>query len=229
MVLSLIFLSWVAAAEPTQPLENGYRRAATDDPKFVDVSVIDESRAKELFAKFSKDEKIPFRYPIDGCYARATYMAKKAEEEDHLIAGKIFVSGKLYVSVKGALYDDVYWGWHVAPVFYVKRPDGQTKLMVFDPSLFTRPVTVEEFKARLVTHSKNPKWIPDIEEVYFANRFQYGPRKEESYKSNWNFSDMLGPDGVDRTFSNYAILQEASLKQQDPDDPSRFFGSEGMR
>jgi hypothetical protein len=53
--------------------------ASWNNPKAT-ASILSESEVAELFSKMAKVPEIPFEYPEDGCYARATYMSYLMEK-----------------------------------------------------------------------------------------------------------------------------------------------------
>lgn len=105
-------------------------------------------RASELFKKAQKMDDIAWKYKPDGCYARAHLMARRFEEEGVRV-DKVWIKGDLYVPETEPL---IQWNFHVAPIVYVKNAKGETQKMVIDPSLFDKPVTVEEWDNKM---SKN--------------------------------------------------------------------------
>ena len=82
---------------------------------------------------------IPFLYPDDGCWARASEMCRLMINSGAK-PRKVWIQGSLHVSTRNNPNCFVDWGWHVAPtlcvrgsfVFFVQR-------MVIDPSLFSTP------------------------------------------------------------------------------------------
>lgn len=90
---------------------------------------------------------IPFRYPDDGCWARASEMCRLMIGMGRSPA-KIWIDGGLEVISANKPGCHVYWGWHVAPTLCVRgRFPWRTQRMVIDPSLFTTPVTEAGWKA----------------------------------------------------------------------------------
>lgn len=93
---------------------------------------------------------IPFRYPDDGCWARAHEMCRLMIGMG-LSPRKVWIDAsslhRLHVSTKNHPQCFVEWGWHVAPTLCVRGPGFlQTQRMVMDPSLFTTPVTESTWK-----------------------------------------------------------------------------------
>ena len=101
------------------------------------------------------DVPIPYRYPMDGCYARAEVMAG-------LLAAAGYPPDKVFVvSTKGLRIStpqggdqadygsplEVNWWYHVAPVVYVQVQQLPAKPLaaVLDPSVASGPLTVAEW------------------------------------------------------------------------------------
>lgn len=196
-------------------LENGYV-GSDDGPRVLTISVISSSQANDLFRKFVGNPNIPFKYPIDGCYARATAMARMAEA-DKITMGKVYAEGFLQAKTDSAAYPIARWGWHVAPVAYVKKADGKIDLMVFDPSLFDKPVGIDEWKSRMLDKSDGAE--SRINDLYYGTRFQYFRRQKERYKSEWDRDDL---DDTRSIMSEYLPLQDIpSDGRSKADDMSR--------
>lgn len=93
---------------------------------------------------------IPFRYPDDGCWARAHEMCRLMINQG-LSPRKVWIDHSqgsvLHVSTRNNPKCYVEWGWHVAPTLCVRGPIWfQTRQMVIDPSLFTTPVSEAVWK-----------------------------------------------------------------------------------
>ena len=159
--------------------------------------MIDAAQSDRLFRAFVADKSIPFKHPQDGCFARASAMAKIAEGQS-VSMGKIYVEGALQIENDDPAARLVQWGFHVAPLAYVKSKDGDSRLMIFDPSLFDHPVPVNEWKNRMLDTTNN--YNSHINETYYGSRFQYFMRKEpnlekpfeEDRKTAWAQSDFTG-------------------------------------
>lgn len=201
--LGILFFVRFVFAQELAPINNGF--GGGGDPSQVFISVIDQSKANELFRKFVQNKEIPFKYPIDGCYARAHEMARMAEREKTLM-GKIFVEGDLQVKIQSKNWgSDFRWGFHVAPIAFVKRSNGKTELMVFDPTLFGRPATVSEWKQKMLVSTNGFK--ARIRYTYYGARFQY-LKNTENYKTEWSQSDL---EHVKATFEKYFPLQDLPI------------------
>jgi hypothetical protein len=159
MLIALLFLANSALADtyPVETVKNGFCvPVATStnclrDFATVDVSVIPESKANELFRAFKNDKALALNYLSDGCYARAHQMARAAEK-DGILFGKVFSEGVLGIKpVSPHVPNDFQWGYHVAPIVYVRLANGSKQLRVIDPSLFDKPVSLVEWKKKLVS------------------------------------------------------------------------------
>ena len=214
---SFIFFALISFSAQTEirNIKNGFARDISD-PRELPVSVITQKEADALFKSFTDDVKIPFKYPFDGCYARATAMAKIAEDKK-IIMAKVFVEGNLIADTDLPEYPVVAWGWHVAPMLYVKNAAGKVEIQVFDPGLFGHPVPLDQWKRKMLLEV--PDYPASITATYFGSRFQYFrsqkiPLKDdpnrESFKTKWHSEDFEGKLGLNATFEKYRPLQDFS-------------------
>lgn len=121
------------------------------------------TRAQEIFDAMSATSCnpagiaapcIPFIYPDDGCWARAHEM-RRLMNNMGVYPKKVWIHGSLATPTRNNPYCIVYWGWHVAPTICVRLRWRWWYLfwwwwgerMVIDPSLFTAPVTKEQWKS----------------------------------------------------------------------------------
>lgn len=93
---------------------------------------------------------IPFNYPDDGCWARAHEMCRLLIDMGFK-PGKVWIRSGPGASLVAATRNhpncQVVWGWHVAPTLCVRGPSLlKMQKMVMDPSLFTTPVTPDQWK-----------------------------------------------------------------------------------
>lgn len=92
---------------------------------------------------------IPFLYPDDGCWARAHEMCRLMINMG-LSPKKVWIQAAtqvLHVNTKNHPMCFVEWNWHVAPTLCVRGPGFfHRQEMVFDPSLFTTPVSKATWK-----------------------------------------------------------------------------------
>jgi hypothetical protein len=116
-------------------------------------NAIEADQAATIFAEFAEAEDLALRYPADGCYARTHLMVARLIERG-LTPLKVWafaggVEDLLWADTPDHPDGRVRWGYHVAPVLLVSEPDEGNRDVVFDPILFDRPVTVEEWLSAL--------------------------------------------------------------------------------
>lgn len=165
------------------------------------VSEISYEYLVELFKKIAARKDIPFKYPEDGCYARAHEMAMMLEDEG-VIAAKVFIEGDLKVVTANSPKGYVEWWYHVAPVVKVMSA-GKEVVYVIDPSIYDRPVPVDEWFAIQTKESKTSKV------TYFNERFHYTPGDKKTKLTAYKESDVTS--GKEK-LRNYLEIQEARLK-----------------
>lgn len=92
---------------------------------------------------------IPFKFPYDGCWGRAHEMCRLMRARG-LRPCKVWITGGLRVDTANSYTCFVQWGWHVAPIHSVRSTGWwgwfRVRSMVFDPSLFSTPVTKAQWK-----------------------------------------------------------------------------------
>jgi hypothetical protein len=114
------------------------------------------AQAKEIFDKLAGMEDIAHGYPREGCYARAHLMCRKLFGLG-LAAKKAWAfeeeGGDLLVERPDG--SRLYWYFHVAPVLPVIMEGDKKEYMVFDPSLFDGPVTVQKWGETMKAPSEN--------------------------------------------------------------------------
>jgi hypothetical protein len=124
--------------------------AATPAPRapVVEPTILTPAQANAAFALMAAQKDIAFTYPQDGCYSRAHLMVHRLQCLGYR-PGKVwaFANGaRLHARTPHDLRGFIEWGWHVAPTLPVRTADGGVRDLVIDPSLFTRPVTVERWR-----------------------------------------------------------------------------------
>jgi hypothetical protein len=121
------------------------------------ISVVNMAEAQSIFSRMRSQSDIAFRYPSDGCYARAHLMCQ-------LLVGMGLQPGKAWV------FDDekknrlvavtpnhprgyVQWWYHVAPILKIRDNAGKVRTHVIDPSMFDRPATIFAWQKKMY-HSR---------------------------------------------------------------------------
>jgi hypothetical protein len=149
-------------------IDAGKGKITGPDGKETTISVVSEAQAQSLFSQMARQSRIPFRYPEDGCYARAHAMSALMERRG-IVSGKAFIEGDLRVSTPHSPGGSVSWWYHVAPIVLVEK-DGELMPYVIDPSIFNRAVPVEEWY-RIQTQHRGR----GIDRTYKTVRFAYAP------------------------------------------------------
>jgi len=222
-IVLILFSSYVNA----RYIANGFE-FTRKDPPLIYVSDISLDRANKLFSDFQNEKKIPFGYPREGCYARAAAMAQIAEKQD-IIVGKIFVEGLLTVEPKGK-FQVLLWQYHVAPIVSVKHKNGKSELLVLDPSLFDRPITIKEWKNKMKFNKyqacdqstkKCEPIIPRVDQSYYGSRFQYWPLMEkiENYKYLTKY-DPSHIENMNSALKDHILFEDKSLRSTSTKDTS---------
>lgn len=177
-------------------------QASDQSGQQIEMSSISMKKAMKLFKKIAEDKKIPFGYPEDGCYARAHMMAKLLEKKG-VISGKIFIEGDLRVNTKNSPKGYVEWWYHVAPVIKIKE-NGVEKNYVFDPSLFDRPVPVEDWVSTQTSHEGGRR-----DEVYATKRFNYYPNEKNLNLNSYDSKDI---SSMKKTMKTYSKIEKKRKK-----------------
>jgi hypothetical protein len=107
-------------------------------------------QAASVFRWMAAQKDIAFRFPIDGCYARAHLMCRRMQRRG-LRPAKVWAfalskNEPLYVRTRNRPKGYVTWGWHVAPILPVRLKNGKQRWYVIDPSLFNGPVTIAQWR-----------------------------------------------------------------------------------
>jgi hypothetical protein len=110
---------------------------------------------------------IPFKYPDNGCWARASEMCRLMVAMGRDPA-KVWIDGDLEVISPNKPGCHVYWGWHVAPTLCVRGAwPWIVHRMVIDPSLFQTPVTETQWKG--IQNDPNATLTDTDRTVYWRN------------------------------------------------------------
>jgi hypothetical protein len=138
----------------------------TEPKKYNDDNPMPYSLAVEIFNAMAARADIAFKCVEDGCYARAHLMAKAIVEQFDAEPGKVWSMADpehraegLKVTSPNHPAGGTEWGWHVAVTVPVRGDDGVVQDMVIDPSLFTRPCTITEWKNAQRKHWDSEPYI----------------------------------------------------------------------
>ncbi len=132
-------------------------------------------QALEMFDDIVKIKSdLIFEYIKSGCQARAHLMCEYFFEKG-LTPKKVWALsyGIENLKFKGSLFGKKFkWGFHVAPVIYIKTDDNIVKPMVIDPCLFDGPVLSREWGKAIGV--KNFNYQIHIVPYGVAPKGQYG-------------------------------------------------------
>jgi hypothetical protein len=113
-------------------------------------SAVTWSHAVAIFRQMeAMGDRIAFRFPTDGCYARAHLMAqqmKRMGQTSWKVWSKANGREPLFAATSNHPRGYVTWSWHVAPILRVRLSTGKVIWCVFDPSLFSRPSSLGEWQ-----------------------------------------------------------------------------------
>src|ERR1700730_4122612 len=105
-------------------------------------------QAQQLFKSMATQPDISFRFPSDGCYARAHLMVRRMQAMGYR-PGKVWAFARskqesLVCRTRNHPRGYVTWKYHVAPTIRVRIEDKVYDL-VFDPSIFDHPVKISQW------------------------------------------------------------------------------------
>lgn len=152
---------------PPLCLDSGVQNLTDAYCEPLEISEVKESEARDWFRALASHADLPFRFLPDGCQARAQRISELLLAEG-IRPGKLFIRGKFGFDNPYDSLWPVRWQFHVAIVLRVQGEKGEGGLRVLDPALFSRPVSVEDFRARFAAFS-----VSRIDEVYLTGPFTY--------------------------------------------------------
>jgi len=172
------------------------------------AQTISMDKARELFNNALKMKDIAFDYKQDGCYARAHLMARRFEAEGVRV-DKAWIRGDLIVPDSKPAIE---WNFHVAPMVYVEEPKGQIKKIVIDPSLFDRPVTIEEWDKKIskkTIRGSTTTSFPFPENAAFFERSAIAISSSDPYRPDdpFDMSEVKKMKHAEETMRKYKPLE----------------------
>jgi hypothetical protein len=198
------------------------------------------AQAKQLFSNLlAMGDRIAFRFPTDGCYARAHLMAQEMRRQG-LQPWKVWskANGKepLFAVTKNHPRGHVTWAWHVAPVLRVTLSSGKVIWCVFDPSLWKRPCSIKEW-LKVQTRSgakvkpayegkrtgsgysiKNTVPVDRLDDVAWAKMREYKP-----YEGKWH--PKLDKDAPEWVKKRPVLISGGRTPSSSPPRPGTRIGS----
>lgn len=173
--------------------------------KNIELSVLSEAHAREVFNELKNDPENSFEYPLDGCYARAHRMAMQMDKMG-ITSGKAFIEGdNIVIDTK---IGTIEWSYHVASLVMIKVGN---KLVpsVLDPALFDKPVSYEEWKKRIF---KRPE--SNFRSEYFTKKFNMDPDSRYEDRTAYDAKEI---EDTKDDLRKYKITYEG-LKALYPED-----------
>lgn len=139
----------------------------------IELSVVTEPQAEELFSKMKANSKIKFKETARSHF-RAHLMVETAADSK-LNAGKVFIEGVLFTKAfsgnsKG---DDSSFRLYVAPIIIVEKSDRSLVKTILDPSLFDGPVELQKLIEAVQAPSASIDQVPKVERIYCSDRYQF--------------------------------------------------------
>lgn len=182
-------------------------------------SSVSPAEALDLFNFLREKARIPFFAVDSGCFARAHGAAYLLERKG-VYSRKIFIEGELRMKTPWASTGEANWWFHVAPLVSVDFPGVGPVEMVFDPSLSSCPLTVEQWtglmtrqKCRRVAPRAGKSIIDESErkcEYFTTERFPFNITTDVSAKTQWRpnyFAEMHDQ------FTTYRKLEAELVKK----------------
>ena len=155
-------------------------------------------------------DDIAWNYKYDGCYARAHIMARRFEAQG-IRVDKAWIKGDLYVEDT-----DITWNYHVAPLLYVEDEKGKIQKMVIDPSIFDRPVTLEEWDNKIAKKTKKGSVktaFPFPQNASFYERSALAISNSDPYTPAENIDDT---EETKMQHAKETMIQYLSVDGQNP-------------
>ncbi|MBF0313107.1 MAG: hypothetical protein HQK52_06800 [Oligoflexia bacterium] len=146
-----------------------------DSAVLTNVTVLNEQEVQQLFNEIKNRDDIPFRYPADGCFARAhlmaDYMAGLGINSMKIFSQSTNPPPMLYAETPNHPSGGVSWRYHVAPVIFVRNASGESLPQVIDPSINKdRPVTPDEWMQAQTVGLPPSSFLGYIGNPQFDNR-----------------------------------------------------------
>ncbi|MBY0413349.1 MAG: hypothetical protein K2Q18_04260 [Bdellovibrionales bacterium] len=166
--------------------------------KTITLSIISSEKATSLFKTLKEDHINSFNLNEEGCFARAHRMAQMLDEEG-VLSGKIFAEGSIPFKGKNI---EGFWSYHTASVILVRKK-GKIIPTVIDPVLFDKPVSVDEWKKKLLKHPK-----AKIDRTFYTKRFIFNRTQLELDFNSYDERDTETMLAYLKSFSMMANMQE---------------------
>jgi hypothetical protein len=198
-LLTLALTTWSAASASSPSVRGGTVTHATHSSQTLSMQ-----QANNAFTHQAARHDIAFGYLRDGCSARAHLMIQDMEAHG-IRAGKVwaFPPGQGQALAPSS---QNHWRYHVAPVVHVQTAHGVVP-MVIDPSLFSHPVTVEEWKQKQKTTAGH---VPYVTQTAMGQR----PTLPNGQRANGSYSPGGDPQNPDAQARQTMVSYLRQQRQQ---------------
>ena len=112
----------------------------------VNVSILTLGEVEKYYSDIAGAKDIPHRFPEEGCNHRAFEISSRLELRG-IQTAHVFAVGDLYVKTDVSPKGFVEWGYHVAPMVFVKV-NNVTIPYIIDPAMFDHPVPLEVWQKK---------------------------------------------------------------------------------
>jgi hypothetical protein len=169
------------------------------------LNTVTHDQANLIFNRFVQNCEISFHYPETGCNVRAYWMGL-------LLAKQKIASRLIWVELDSPVsteFGEMDWSFHVAPIVNVEISPGVRVDAVFDPSLFDRFVSVNEFVWALTGKARSQSRVQITRPYYFTppfrNSFMFDP--EMRPPSGWDYTELIRAQNALKEF-RYGAFEE---------------------
>lgn len=178
---------------------------------------------------------LPWKYPSDGCYARAALSTHELERLG-FYSDKIFVEGDLRFPTRYAVDGKcARWRYHISPVVYVRGPKS-VSAYALDPTLFTEPVPYRRWisavvpdgeRCGLIYASQRPEAATPRQESdgarpcfsYITSRFHTSPADATEPRHSWMTNELEAARATARELAEVEDYSLRRLKALPPETP----------
>jgi hypothetical protein len=202
-----------------RPTATKAARSRTKSKKLPASETVSKQQLAKIFSWAQRQKDIAYRYPTDGCYARAHLLIRRMQKAGYK-PYKVWSQANgepLYVRTGNHPKGYVTWKYHVAPIVRVRLANNEQAWYVIDPSLFTRPVMISTWRDK--QRRSGSRYAPFIT----VTRLGMGPlnpqRRRLPGTGYWLGSDP--PGGPDR----HALMTMRKYKPNEGKMPPRSFAA----
>jgi hypothetical protein len=211
-----VFSLTIPAATPAKSSPTAKRSPSTTGPesksrpfRLSRKETITTKQLASIFSWAARQKDIAYRYPVDGCYARAHLLITRMEKAGYkpYKVWSMENGEPLYARTKNHPKGYVTWKYHVAPIVRVRFTDDKQAWFVIDPSLFSQPVKISTW--RKAQQKPGSKRVPYVTVSRLGKAPLNRQHKRLAGSGYWPGSDP--PEGLDaharRTMKRYKLYE----------------------